>query len=96
MRVSQFVLGLAVAGLLGISGACAADQPGWAFYGGDQGGQRFSAARQITRANVTNLQIAWTYSTRDMATKGAATKHASFEDTPILADGASSRAGRKW
>jgi quinoprotein glucose dehydrogenase len=87
MRLLQFGLGLAIAGLLVITGVYAADPPGWAFYGGDQGGQRFSAAAQISRANVTNLQIAWTYSTRDMVTKGDAMKRASFENTPILADG---------
>lgn len=87
MKILQFALGLAVAGFLVTTGACAADAPGWAYYGGDQGGQRFSVARQVTPANVASLQSAWTYSTRDMATKGDAMKHASFEDTPILADG---------
>ena len=69
------------------AGAAVAQEPDWAFYGGDQGGERYSPARQITPANVANLSIAWTYSTRDMATKGDAMQHASFEDTPILADG---------
>ena len=32
-------------------------------YGGDQGGQRHSAATQITPANVTGLRQAWSYST---------------------------------
>ncbi|HEX3945541.1 MAG TPA: PQQ-binding-like beta-propeller repeat protein [Rhizomicrobium sp.] len=64
-----------------------AAEPGWAYYGGDAGGQRFSAARQITPANVRDLQVAWTYSTGDLKTKGDAMKRASFEDTPILAEG---------
>jgi len=67
--------------------AARAQESGWAFYGGDQGGERYSAARQVTPANVANLSIAWTYSTRDMATKGDAMQRASFENTPILADG---------
>lgn len=67
--------------------AAHADETGWPAYGGDQGGTRFSAAREITPANVTKLGVAWTYSTGDMKTKGAAMKRSSFENTPILADG---------
>lgn len=59
----------------------------WAFYGGDAGGQRFSPAAQITPTNVAALQVAWTYSTGDLATKGAAMKRAAMEVTPILAGG---------
>ena len=36
---------------------------GWAHYGGDAGGQRYSSAAQITPANVEQLKIAWRYST---------------------------------
>jgi quinoprotein glucose dehydrogenase len=57
------------------------------FYGGDEGGQRYSTARQITPTNVRDLQPAWTYSTGELRTKGDAIKRASFEDTPILAEG---------
>jgi quinoprotein glucose dehydrogenase len=64
-----------------------AAETGWQYYGGDQGGQRFSAGRQISPANVTRLAMAWSYSTGDMASKGDAMKRASFEDTPILAEG---------
>ena len=64
-----------------------AAEPGWQAYGGDEGGQRFSPAAQITAANVGRLATAWTYSTRDLATKGASMGRASFEDTPILAEG---------
>jgi len=64
-----------------------ANDAGWPAYGGDEGGQRYSPAAQITPANVGELKEAWTYSTGDMASKGAAMKHAAFEDTPILADG---------
>jgi quinoprotein glucose dehydrogenase len=59
----------------------------WPVYGGDPGGTRYSAAAQITPANVDRLTIAWTFSTRDLATKGEAMRRASFEDTPILVDG---------
>ena len=59
----------------------------WPFYGADQGGQRFSSASQIAKANVAALKVAWTFSTGDVSTKGRALRHASFEDTPIMAGG---------
>ncbi len=62
------------------------DRP-WPYYGADQGGQRYSAARQVTPANVRGLKIAWTFSTGDIASKGADLKHSSFENTPIMAGG---------
>jgi len=75
-----------LAAALAVSPAFAVD-PGWSNYGGDPGGQRFSPARQVTRANVARLAVAWTYSTGDMATHADTMKRASFEDTPILAEG---------
>ncbi len=66
-------------------GLCA--EPGWPYYGGDEGGQRYSAAAQITPANVGRLTQAWNFSTGDLATKGEAMRGASFEATPVLDDG---------
>ena len=60
--------GAALAGLL-ILAAGRAHAEGWPAYGGDQGGMRFSSARQITPANVGRLTEAWRYSTGDMKTK---------------------------
>ena len=34
---------------------------GWPNYGNDAGGTRYSAARQIDRTNVAQLQVAWTF-----------------------------------
>jgi quinoprotein glucose dehydrogenase len=45
-------------------GAPSANAPSandWASYGHDAGGGRFSALRQITPDNVSQLQVAWTY-----------------------------------
>lgn len=75
-----------VCALLAANSATASD-PGWSDYGGDPGGQRFSTAHQITPANVGNLAVAWTYSTGDLTTNSDVMKRASFEDTPILAEG---------
>jgi quinoprotein glucose dehydrogenase len=79
--------GAALALVLALVGPAWAGEPGWPFYGGDAGGQRYSAAAEITPANVADLAIVWRFSTHDLATKGEMINHASFEDTPILADG---------
>ncbi|HEY2033830.1 MAG TPA: pyrroloquinoline quinone-dependent dehydrogenase [Rhizomicrobium sp.] len=87
MRRGDVVKAVVAAGMLILAGTCAKAETGWGYYGGDEGGQRFSSASQITPANVTELKQAWSFSTRDMVTKAAAMKRASFENTPILADG---------
>jgi len=84
MRLWAIVAGLLMVAAAGAAGAA---DPGWPYYGGDAGGQRYSAASQITPANVATLAPAWRFSTHDLATKGVAINHASFENTPILADG---------
>ena len=85
-RIGDVAVGLALAALL-VAPCAKAAEPGWTQYGGDERGQRFSAARQITPANVARLERAWSFSTGDLASKGDVIKRASFEDTPILADG---------
>src|SRR6185312_11772375 len=86
IRIRDVAVGALVAAVL-LAPCAHAAEPGWGFYGGDAGGQRFSPARQITPANVATLTKAWSFSTGDMATKGDVMKRASFEDTPILAEG---------
>ena len=65
--------------------AVGAAAQGWPSYGGDPGGQRFSSATQITPQNVGRLTPAWIFHTGEQQPPGP--KGASFEDTPILADG---------
>ena len=38
----------------------------WHFYGGDEGGTRYSNLKQINRTNVTSLKRAWTYQTGEL------------------------------
>src|SRR6185503_12669286 len=87
MRRGDVLKAVVVAGILILAGTGAKAGTGWGYYGGDEGGQRFSSASQITPANVTNLKQAWSFSTGDMQTKGGAMRRASFENTPILAGG---------
>lgn len=51
----------------------------WADYAGNKAGTRFSPASQITPANVSGLQVAWTYRTGDLP-QGAPQM---FEATPL-------------
>jgi quinoprotein glucose dehydrogenase len=50
--------------LVGVSLLAAADRD-WPAYGGGPAGIRYSPLKQITRANVARLKIAWTYDTND-------------------------------
>ncbi len=59
---------------------------GWPSYGNDPGGHRFSSAAQITTNNVGDLDVAWKFSTGDVAAKAEAMRRAIPEATPILVD----------
>lgn len=69
--------------LLALAALYAAD---WPNYGNDPGGSRYSTAKQITRANVAQLKVAWTHRTGDAYTppRGRPT---AFEATPLYIDG---------
>jgi len=61
---------------------------GWASYGHDAGGTRYSPATQINRDNVGQLNVAWTYRTGALDQIDEDLKrNAAFEATPILVDG---------
>jgi len=58
----------------------------WTAYGGTTDGQRFSALNQITKDNVQNLEVAWTYHTGDLRQDADASEY-TFEATPLRANG---------
>ncbi|OWS72852.1 membrane-bound PQQ-dependent dehydrogenase, glucose/quinate/shikimate family [Pantoea sp. VS1] len=58
----------------------------WTAYGGTADGLRFSALNQITKENVRNLEVAWTYHTGDLRHDNDATEY-TFEATPLKANG---------
>jgi quinoprotein glucose dehydrogenase len=60
---------------------------GWPNYGNDPGGTRYSPAKQIDRANVAQLHVAWTYRTGALPNDEELDHKAAFEATPILIDG---------
>ena len=61
------------------------DHGEWPAYGHDAGGQRYVVEDQITKENVKDLQIAWTFHTKD---GGNGRERVAFECTPIYVDGA--------
>jgi quinoprotein glucose dehydrogenase len=61
-----------------------AQQSGWAAYGGDLAGTRFSASTQITRDNLQHLHPVWTFHTHALDQPRSGSDDASFETTPIL------------
>jgi quinoprotein glucose dehydrogenase len=64
------------------------DAAQWSTYGSDPGGQRYTASRQITRENVSQLKPAWTFHTGSLSKNRPRTSDSSFETTPILFHGA--------
>src|SRR5690606_719966 len=56
----------------------------WGWYGADAAGTRSSPLTQITRDNVGQLQIAWTYRTGELGADFASAGKLAFESTPIL------------
>lgn len=64
-----------------------ADDVDWPVYGGDAGGTRFSELAQIDRSNVTQLKVAWTFHTGDIAPSGHNGPRSGFETTPLVTRG---------
>jgi quinoprotein glucose dehydrogenase len=69
-----------------VAAADPAASTGWRAYGGDPGGSRFSAASEITPANVASLEVAWEYRTRAFEGREDVRGRTAFENTPILVD----------
>src|SRR5580698_4644778 len=60
---------------------------GWAYYGHDAGGTRYSSLAQINRENVAKLKVAWVFHTGDISDGTGGRKRSGLETTPILVDG---------
>ena len=60
----------------------------WPAYARDPGGMRHSPLTQINRDNVTQLELAWTYRTGELATYAGTTlaSKAAFEATPLMVE----------
>ena len=86
--MSQATKTVLMAALLGIVPLAAPTQEiGWDANGRDVQGTRYLPAQEITRENVSRLEVAWTYRTGEFGPGFATEKPASFEATPLLVDG---------
>jgi quinoprotein glucose dehydrogenase len=75
---------LLIAGAIFVLSACPVRAGDWPAYGGDAGGRKYSTAAQITPANVSGLETAWTFHTGELGENLARSDKLTFEATPIL------------
>ncbi len=59
----------------------------WRYYGGDAGGSKYSPLDQITRSNVGQVRVAWTFHTGDVSDGTKYPTRSAFESTPLVIDG---------
>jgi quinoprotein glucose dehydrogenase len=67
--------------------ALQAQEVGWIANGRDVEGTRYLPASEITRENVSRLEVAWTYRTGEMEPRFATTKPTAFEASPLVVEG---------
>jgi len=85
------VIGCVSLGALSVEGIAqsAATATSWTHYGGDVQGTRYSPLKQINRDNIDKLDVAWRYSTGELARRGKdLIANSSTQTTPIMAAGA--------
>lgn len=74
--------------ILALALAAPAGDGDWPVYGHDAGGTRYSPLSQITRANVGQLRVAWTFHAGDLYDPhGKGGRPSAFETTPLYVDG---------
>ena len=59
----------------------------WPFYGGDQGGTKYSQLTEINPQTVSRLHTAWTWRTGEKDLPQYGSKPGMFEVTPLMIDG---------
>lgn len=63
----------------------AGSQP-WPVYAGDQGATHYSPLRDVNRANVSRLAVAWTWRPGETGFKEYGTEPGTFQNTPLMID----------
>ena len=58
----------------------------WPYYGGDQGGSKYSPLTDINRSNVSRLTVGWEWKTGEKALERFGTRPGVFEATPLMID----------
>src|SRR5437667_12131857 len=91
MLASIALAALAVAATITLPAAgskpdTAAAEQDWPFYGGDQGGTKYSPVADINRESVARLSLAWEWSTGEKPLPEFGTRPGAFEVTPLMID----------
>ena len=85
MKMLCAIAALAAMALLGVETRAQDRMIEWPYYGGQQGHTKYSAADDITPANVSRLAPAWRWAPGDKPIKGG-TPPGLFENTPLMID----------
>ncbi|WP_420442597.1 pyrroloquinoline quinone-dependent dehydrogenase [Candidatus Palauibacter sp.] len=78
---------VATATMLSATGACTPEQDatiGWRFAGSDQAHTKYSAAEEVTPANVDDLDIVWKWEPDEAPLEEYGTRPGPFQATPIM------------
>ncbi len=59
----------------------------WPFYGGDQGGAKYSSLADVNTKNVSQMRLSWTWKTEETEYKEYGSHPGMFENTPLMIDG---------
>ena len=59
----------------------------WAYWGGDPGGTKYSALKQVNKSNVGQLRPAWIFDAGDFSDGKKLPVTSAFEATPLFIDG---------
>src|SRR5260370_37318013 len=56
----------------------------WPYYGGDQGGSKYSALTEINSKNVSGMHQAWMWKTGETPLEKYATRPGMFQNSPLI------------
>jgi quinoprotein glucose dehydrogenase len=87
MKRSLVIFALVVCASLIAAAADPPKQVEWLYYGGDQGGMKYSALTDINADNLSHLQIAWQWKHWETPMPEYGTVPGFFESTPLMIDG---------
>jgi quinoprotein glucose dehydrogenase len=87
MKRSLVIVALVVSASLIAAAADPPKQVEWLYYGGDQGGMKYSALTDINADNLSHLQIAWQWKHWETPMPEYGTVPGFFESTPLMIDG---------
>src|SRR3954468_22771106 len=88
MKSSVWILVVVLSGAIVLGqGRDSSKQVEWLYYGGDQGGMKYSPLTDVNPANVQRLHIAWQWKHFDAPVEQYKTFPGQFESTPLMIDG---------